>query len=747
MTKRLMRPLRFLLIALLFALALALHAYAREQPFALRAEIPVSGAECEEVQLQKVNAAYWLFLPSQADVEALTLRFEGEAAELIGALGAVTVADGDTVSLPALCGDGAVDWTLTLRRGDEELSFTVARGEGLRALFLHSEDAAKKGRSYVDAEKDRKVKGGSFTLLRPDGSAVWSGKMKNIKSRGNSTWKYPKKPYQVKLAEDVDLLDTGLEAERESTWILLADYIDESRLHNRLSFDIAAEMGLPYTPHSASVDLYYDGEYRGVYLLCEKTEVSSGRVDVHDLEADIEALNPEVEDFDALPTARGKTETGIAYQYVAGLNTPEDYSGGYLLEMDYSDRATAEKSWFQTGQGKFIVCKSPEYLPEDAMRYIAELYGSFERAVAAGGTDPVTGADYRDLADLDSLARCFLLMELAEDNDAFTSSSFFYKPSDEERLYAGPVWDFDSGYGSANLPADSGTSSDSVLGWQLLQIPSFREALQRVWEELEPTLRGVVLSGDPAAAGRAVRSIAGYGAELAASMRMDAVLWPGAIADSEAAAAEALAYHLAHRLDWFAESLADWCDGRLPDRQFLDVAVKNWYYDAVKYVVDKGLLIGYSEHVFAPGDSMTRAMAVVVLHRFAGLPAAEASAGYTDVRSGTWYADAVDWATERGIANGTGDGRFGHDEPATREQFVTMLWRYATDAGLATASDAALDGFRDVSELSDWALEAVTWAVGNGLLNGSSGRLMPTALLTRAQASAILMRFHQLLAA
>ena len=518
-------------------------------------------------------------------------------------------------------------------------------------------------------------------------------------------------------------------------------------MHNRLSFDLAAELGLAYSPHGASVDLYFDGEYRGVYLLCEKTEIADGRVDVYDLEADVELVNPDVKDFDALPPAMGETENGVVYQYVDGLNTPGNYRGGYLLEMDYGPRATTERSWFRTGGGQYIVCKSPEYLPEEPMRYIAELYDSFERAVIAGGTDPVTGADYRDLVDLDSLARCFLLMELAEDNDAFLSSSFFYKPEGEEKLYAGPVWDFDTGYGSSALPEDSTAAGGSALGWHLLRIESFRAALQSAWEELEPTLRGVVLSEDPAAAGLAVRSLASYGQELESSLRMDAALWPGHTATDAQAAAEELAAHLAHRMDWFAANLADWCAGILPERNFADVAFDSWYYEAVHYVVGEGLFTGYSDLLFAPDDVMTRAMAVTVLHRMAGAPEASETCGFTDVVPGSWYAAAVDWAAERGIVYGVGHGRFDRVSAVTREQFVTILWRYASSVGLASPSDASLDGFADGAAVSDWAREAVAWAVDNALLYGSDGRLEPALGVKRAQAAAILMRFHQLLAA
>ena len=728
-----------LLICLLAAAALA-----AEPDAAFTVELPTSGEAYVSIAPQRVGNDVYLFLPAAAQLDALTLRFDGVGAVLYNRHGTVNVASGEPVSLSALCPAGRDSWVLTFADSSVRCTFKLMRSDALRAAFITSADA-EKGREYVDADKGRKVKDGAFTLLRADGSVVWDGTLKNIKSRGNSTWKYPKKPYQIKLSEKADLLETGDKAEKESTWILLANYIDESLLHNQITFDLGTEFSLAYTPHSTSVDLYYDGEYRGVYALCEKTEISSGRVAIHDLEKDIEAANPYVTDMDSFPAATGRLDSGLTYQYTEGLDAPEELSGGYLLELDYPDRAQDEAAWFDTSYGQYVAVKSPEYLPEEAMRYISALYERFERAVLAGGVDPETGADYRELVDLDSLSRLFLLMDFAEDNDAFLSSTFFYKPENEEKLYAGPLWDFDTAYGASDLVEAGGSvSGSSLLGYHLLCIPSFREALKERWEELKPLLNDILLSDDPEAAGTSLRPLSAYGAELSASRAMDRVLWgDSAAADADDAVA-ALDAYLRRRIESFDQQIERWCIDGVVDLYLVDVTPRSWYYDAVHDVLDRGLFPLDSTAWFRPASPMDRATAVTALYRLVGAPETEPTDVFTDVPRTSLYAPAVDWAWSAGVSGGVRSDRFAPGRTITREQFVTMFYRFAGIFGLEPETGAPLSAFSDADAVHDWAQEAMSWAVGSGLIEGNKGRLDPRGQLTRAQAAAILSRFCRL---
>ncbi len=734
------RCFRILFLALAFLLLTSAAVLAAGEEPPLAAVIGVPGLGEVEIPVQHTERGDYLFLPSAAQPEALVLRFPGEKALLTGEKGSLEAESGVPFSILPLLGGAGEGCPLRFESGETRLSFTLLRSETLGSAWLVS-GSAEKGRSYVEEDKERKVKGVSFALLRPDASPVWAGELKNIKGRGNSTWKYPKKPYQIKLSEKADLLETGEKEEKETTWVLLADYIDESLLRNRLTFDLAADLGLPYIPHSISVDLYYDGEYRGVYELCEKTELSKGRVALHDLEGDIEDLNEELGDLSLLPGAEGELPGGTVYYYYPDLASPEDLRGGYLLELDYQSRAMAEASWFSTEGGQYVAVKSPEYLPEEGMAYIADLFQRFERAVLSGGTDPVTGADYRELCDLASLARCFLLLELSMDNDAFLSSTYFYKPREEEKLYAGPVWDFDSGYGLSGLPEDESVALGTLMGTRLLLIPSFREALLACWQELKPLVEDVLLSEDSAAAGLRLRSLAGYDAETEASRRMDRVLWGRNAPDT---AVEDLRSFLLRRTAWLEERLRAWYGGGVPDWTFADVTPERWFFSAVEFATARGLVTVGTVLRYQPNQAMTRAMTVTLFHRMMGSPSPEGHAAFQDVAENAWYAEAVDWAWETGVTRGVNAELFAPNAKVTREAFVTLLYRCLRSAGIPLEESGDLSAFSDREKVHPWAREAVAWAVGSGVLNGIDGLLEPGGETSRAQAAAIAERVCRL---
>ena len=184
-----------------------------------------------------------------------------------------------------------------------------------------------------------------------------------------------------------------------------------------------------------------------------------------------------------------------------------------------------------------------------------------------------------------------------------------------------------------------------------------------------------------------------------------------------------------------------WRVGRdCPSKAFRDVSTSAWYHSAVDFAVKRGLMNGVAADRFAPESGFTRAMLVTVLHRAAGTPKAAAKAPFTDVPAGQWYAEAVDWAFETGIVNGVAPDRFDPEAPITREQLVTILFRYAGDE-----ARASLDSFPDADEVSGYAREAMSWAIARGLVNGiargDTAWLSPRGGATRAQVAAILARF------
>ena len=178
------------------------------------------------------------------------------------------------------------------------------------------------------------------------------------------------------------------------------------------------------------------------------------------------------------------------------------------------------------------------------------------------------------------------------------------------------------------------------------------------------------------------------------------------------------------------------------DRPFIDVKEGDWFYDAVYYCYDMGWFKGTGTTTFDPQGTMTRAMFATVLWRIAGEPKAVGGKSFTDVEPGQWYSEAILWASGAGIVEGYGDGTFGTNDPITREQLATILYRYAQHKGEGFKGlwNFKLD-FPDAGEVSVWAIEAVSWMVMNGVINGKDGKLVPGGNASRAEAATMLQRF------
>lgn len=700
------------------------------------AEHPASAA------VQTVDGQRCLFLPASADLHALTLDFPAARCKISAGSRSLTVEPGKTFDFLALFPTRPADgrYRISVTMDGATASVCVMQSANLRSLYITSADPAK-DHAYVDAAKSNKAKDNPMVLLDSDGRLIYQGAMKEIKGRGNSTWGYAKKPYQFKLKENADLLEQGGN-EAAKTWILLANYADGSLMRNRMTNDLAGVLDIEYANHSDFVDLYYDGAYCGTYLLSEKVEIGDGRIEIRDLEKVIEEVNGEEVDFDALPTVPAANVHGGRMQVVDGVALPEDYTGGYLLEMDYESRAKEEKSWFCSTRGQYVVCKSPEYLPAEAMNEVSGLYQAFEDAVYNGGTHPVTGRDYTDYIDLPSLAKMYLLLAISQNGDAFRSSTYFYIPDHQQKLYGGPVWDFDTAYGLYTVNQVEGfVPARTGLVQMLLRIESFREAVNAQWEILQPVLEETVLDASPSAETDGVRSIASYGRMLEASRNMDALLWNHT---------EAYSTHI-DALYAFLQQSCIWAETALTDPEtdwqlgFVDVDPDAWYASDVAYVTGAGYFSGFSDVLFQPDQQMTRAMLVTVLHRMAGRPEASGSCTFTDAAPDTWYSDAVVWAQQAGIARGIGNGRFGTEDFVTRQELVVFLHRFANYMGISPVSADIPDTFRDLPAVSSWAKEALGWAIDQKIPNGASENgqplLLPGNTATRAETAAILHRY------
>lgn len=459
--------------------------YARTDPAPADVTSVAATVDGHQITLTEKDDAKYLFLPASADLTKLSLTFATEPAShkvmLSGNKGMTYLSDAvDVTEVAAVGADGYREITASVGKGKQPLTFRVMQASAIPTMYLTSSDAAQ-GRDWVDASKSNAATG-TMNLIGADGAPVYSGELKQIKARGNSTFTYAeKKSYQIKLAEPSDLLG---KQEQVKTWVLLASYFDATQMHDKLIKDLAAELGLAYTASCDWVNLYYDGEYRGVYLLSEKNSVGATSVAITDMEQAYERLN---EGYGTdMTTALAENSYGQQYQYTKDLKEPENITGGYLIELNHE--MWDEASGFKTRQDVAFNVKSPEWCGDSAMKYISEYYQAFEDAVYATddtgvytGYNTGTGKYFYDYVDMDSLVKVFLLQELSLNCDGFISSVYFYKDADGI-MYAGPIWDQDMTFGTGWNKANGAEIVDyHYLAEALIRIPAFEAAVKEYY--------------------------------------------------------------------------------------------------------------------------------------------------------------------------------------------------------------------------------------------------------------------------
>ncbi len=180
------------------------------------------------------------------------------------------------------------------------------------------------------------------------------------------------------------------------------------------------------------------------------------------------------------------------------------------------------------------------------------------------------------------------------------------------------------------------------------------------------------------------------------------------------------------------------------NKGFEDVKETDWFYEDVIFAVDKGWMNGVSKDSFAPNRIVSRAVIATVLWRLAGEPQIEGIMDFEDVKIGEWYEKAVAWASSVGITNGYGEGIFGTNDSVSREQLVAFLYRYAEKHGYDVSNGTSLADFTDGEKVSDYAKNAMEWAVGKGIISGKGDKMIdPKGTATAAEIAAILRRFFE----
>lgn len=340
----------------------------------------------------------------------------------------------------------------------------------------------------------------------------------HIRLRGNYSFYPDKKSFHIKLNEGVSLL--GMD--KSKTWLLIASYEDNSMIRSAMTLDLAAAAGMPYTSDYRFADVYVNHLYYGTYMACEKVRLDKSSVNISDLEKETEKLNDRA--LDSYKTAGESKYRKNTMKYYKIPNNPSDISGGYLLEVQSYDRYGEENCGFVTSYGTAILFKSPECASKEQVSYMKTLTESFERAISAkDGMDPVTGKHFFEIADRDSLVGKYIIEEISKNVDANRRSFYLYKDKDEvsEKLFFGPVWDYDSAYAlyTNNYYKDKLTSpkglfaakdDDRAYYW-FPKLYRHEEFVQAVKESYNKTYRPLllVLLGDTQGT-RGLRSLNAY---------------------------------------------------------------------------------------------------------------------------------------------------------------------------------------------------------------------------------------------
>ena len=364
---------------------------------------------------------------------------------------------------------------------------------------------------------------GTIRVYETGGYLSCNGPM-TMRGRGNSTYSlFEKKPFNLKLERPASLLGMG----EDKDWCLLANAWDYSYMNNKLALDMASAAGFRYTPGAEYADVYFNGEYQGVYLVAEKIEVDEDKVNILDLGEKNQAYNGGMDLSLAEPFDDGDRR-GVRLDRI-----PADVTGGYLIERDY--RLAADYQWrdwtpsyFETdGYGTAFGIKSPKYADARQVEYIRGLMSEAEQAICSPEGVSDSGRSYLDYIDLTSFVRCYMIAEIACDLDKDVTNTYYYKNADniDSRIYTGPVWDYDNRFGGTEKYASpevltklASGGPQFAGGWDkyLCEKPEFREAVSREWAAF---FRKYLRDDAPA-------RIAGWENQIRKSVAADLIRWP-----------------------------------------------------------------------------------------------------------------------------------------------------------------------------------------------------------------------------
>ncbi len=437
----------------------------------------------------EADNTYCFFIPNAFKNQKMRLTFSG--------IPYLTIDGKKITSGSKYCLAQGTHSLITEENNNTAYTLTVWYTSGIPTFFVQTQSGSVES---IHSSKQLS-ESGKILIMDSRGRSYFEGIIDEIHCRGNSSFdKTEKKSYTISLNKSMDLFEMG----KAKKWLLIANAFDDTLVRNASAFFIAELLKLPYTPKFQYVDVYINGNFVGNYLLSEKVEIGKNRVNIRNLEKEVVSLNKNcnLADTDFFMEQQGRLFSTKGYHIE---KEPEDISGGYLLELETSDRYGLEASGFLTSRMQPVVFASPKYASYNQVSYIAGLYQDFEDAVfSADGSNPYTGKMYYEYIDVDSFARKYLLEELVKNLDASFTSQYIYKYDDSisSKFYAGPCWDYDKSIAASGITEDGINLNDpkglyaavqekeSDIWYALYQHKDFRKTVAAIFfKELEPHLK------------------------------------------------------------------------------------------------------------------------------------------------------------------------------------------------------------------------------------------------------------------
>lgn len=415
----------------------------------------------------------YVFLPAGADISRISFLYNEKKLKL--SLNGREYSSGEDIEGVTL--KQPYELTVDGENGAEQSSLIFVQSQNLPAAFITTESG-----STQELRQDKNNReSGTFQLVDIDGTVYYDGKLEWISGRGNSSWGFDKRPYSIKLQKEAELL--GMEAAQK--WVLFANAYDDSNgLRNQMAYWLAQKSGLEYSCELRFIDLYINEVYAGTYQICEKIEIHANRLDIGYLDESNEEINPGLDSVD------GTYEDSVGLD----IKTPQDYSGGYILERNYGTKLTDKPFYFTTDGSEGFVIRAPARVSDVEMDYIKGCMQSVENAILSeDGIDFISGKYYTELIDMESWAKKFLMNVVTKGENIGCTSSYFYKKQGDDLIYAGPAWDFDKSFGRQPGIADTDILMDSIgnTKWwsSLYDKTEFSDMVAKCyWENFRPYL-------------------------------------------------------------------------------------------------------------------------------------------------------------------------------------------------------------------------------------------------------------------